>query len=172
MRGLVARLLLILALFAVGGVIGGVLWEWWWTPPTGAAVNGEWFLDSDGAGNEFSGTGLFVIITAVTGLVLGILCAALVRANELWVLGGVVVGALLAGAITAAVGGWLGPPDPRPLAKGERDFTPIPSDLQVVGLSPYLAAPMGALAGVVVIYLSGRRVVSSRPGTRLRQLQS
>ena len=113
MRGLVARLLLILALFAVGGVIGGVLWEWWWTPPTGAAVNGEWFLDSDGAGNEFSGTGLFVIITAVTGLVLSILCAALVRANELWVLGGVVVGALLAGAITAAVGGWLGPPDPR-----------------------------------------------------------
>lgn len=153
------RLAVVLVAFLVAGVVAGIVWEWLWSPPTGVTVEGEWFLDAEGVQDDFSGTGVYVLVALVTGLVLGLASALTARSHELVTLAVVAVGSLAAAWLMALTGRVLGPPDPRPLAEGRDDYTAIPADLRVVGRAPYASLPVGALTALAVCFvgLNGSR---------------
>ena len=149
----IVRLVLVLVTFVVVGAVAGVVWEWVWTPPTGVSVEGEWYLDAEGVQDDFSGTGLYVLVAVVTGAVLGLASALSAPSHELVTLAVVAAGSLAAGWVMAFIGSALGPPDPRPLAERLDDYTAVPADLRVVGTAPYAAFPAGALTALTACFV-------------------
>ncbi len=142
----------VLAIFAIGGAVAGVVWEWVWTAPSGVVYRGEWrLLDPVEATSDFSATGTYVVVASIAGLLLGALCGLVIHRRELLTLASVIAGAALAAWLMLRVGHALGPPDPRPLAASAKEFSPLPSDLRVVGKSPLVALPSGALLGLIVV---------------------
>jgi hypothetical protein len=158
-----ARACAIVAVLAAGGAAAGVVWEGLWDAPTGVVFQGAWYPDPDAV---FSGTALYVAVGVPAGFVLGAL-AALVPLRETVTLAAVLIGSLLAGWLMYAVGHALGPgADPRALAASAPDLTRVPADLVLAGraesAAPYrstavVAFPVGALAGLALVYLSGSR---------------
>ena len=159
----VRQALLIVAIFAVAGVLAGVVWEWLWTAPTGVVVHHQWLQDERGLSGEFSGTGLYVLVAAVAGLLVGGTVAVLLDRSELVTLVAVLGGALLAGWLMSHVGGFLGPADPRSLAATANTGTHLPDHLVVSGKSELRAFPGGALVGLVVVFLGLSRHHATRP---------
>lgn len=151
------RGLIVLALFVVCGALAGVLWEWLWTAPTGIALDGLFVLDEEGVSRDFGSTGSYVLLAVAFGLVLGTVSAFLLDRSELVALAVVLVGSVLAGGIMAIVGQALGPADPEALARTAEDLTPLVSDLRLEGRSPYLAFPLAALTGLMVVFLGLNR---------------
>lgn len=159
------RALPVLLVFAAVGAGAGVLWEVLWDAPTGVVFKDQWFLEPSGPDISFSGTALYVLIALPLGAVLGA-AAALLRGREALTLVSVLVGSLVAGWVMYAVGHALGPPDPRVLAAGKPDYTTVPADLVLAAAgdstAPYrstafVAFPVGALAGLTLVYLTGLR---------------
>lgn len=150
---LLRRAVLVLLAFGLAGLLAGVVWEWWWTPPTGVVVEQQYLLDADGLRSTFSGTALYVLVAVVAGVLLGVAVAVLSEAAEVWTLVLVVVGSALAGWVMHAVGTALDPPDPDRLAATAEDGTRLPEELSVSGWSPYVAFPSGALLGLTVVFV-------------------
>lgn len=160
----VRQLVLVVVAFAVVGALAGVVWEWVWTPPEGVAYQGEWLLDIDGLRSDFSSTGLYVVIGTAAGLLTGALVGVVFPHREVASLVGVVLGSALAAWLMLRVGHALGPPDPRPLAAAADDYVRFPSDLRVVGRSPWVALPSGALSGwLVCLIITFHRAVPASP---------
>jgi len=166
-RRLLLRLVLVLAAFLALGAVAGVVWERLWSPPTGLVVDNAWYLDADGVQEDFSGTGLYVLVALATGALVGLATALTTRGHELATLAVVAAGSVAAAWLMLLTGTALGPPDPRPLADGREDYTEIPSDLRVVGVAPYVALPAGALTTVAVCFIglngSRRRGMDGEP---------
>ena len=142
----------ILVVFAVAGVACGFLWEHIWTAPTGVAYQHKWVLDGGGLPEDFSGTGLYALIAAAAGLVLGLVLTLVFDNDEVASLAAIIVGAVLAAYLMWVVGVALGPPDPHTIARTADDFDPIPADLSVHGKSPWLAFPLGALVSAAAVF--------------------
>jgi hypothetical protein len=166
----IARALAVVLGFAAVGALAGVAWEALWEAPAGVVYQDQWFLDPAGPDVAFAGTALYVVLAVPAGLVLGAL-AGLLRRHEAVTLAAVVVGSLVAGWLMYAVGHALGPPDPRVLAAQEPDYSRVAADLVLAGpedtTAPYrstaaAAFPMGALAGLTLVYLSGLRPARHR----------
>ena len=156
-RRVVRDVVVILVLFVVVGAACGFLWEHVWSPPAGLAYQHKWFLDGDGLTDDFSGTGLYALIGAGAGLLLGLLASLVFDRDELVCLVTIMVGSVLAAYLMWAVGRALGPSDPHTLAKTADDFDPIPADLRVHGKAALLAFPMGAtLSAAAVFFLFPR----------------
>jgi hypothetical protein len=173
------RTAIVLGVFAVVGAIAGVVWEWLWTPPLGIVYRGEWILEPSGPDYEFSGTGWYVVIALVAGLLTAVALGWLLAGAELTTLAAAVVGSVLAGWLMFTVGHGLGPPDPRPLAAAMDDLERLPSDLRVAGedpdpaqaswsltATPFLAFPVGTVVGLTLVWFTtrGRRVRAVEPG--------
>ena len=79
----VGRMVLVLVAFGVGGVLAGLLWHALWTPPSGLYVQEKWHVDATGAPRDVSGTGLYVLVAAAAGIVLGFASALTARGHEL-----------------------------------------------------------------------------------------
>lgn len=158
-RPVLRQAVLALVLLAVVGAVAGLVWEWLWTPPTGIVVDHRWLQDERGLRGDFSGTGTYVAVAAVAGLLAGAAVALLFDRSELVTLAVVVVGSLLAGWLMYRVGLAVGPPDPHPLAAAAKNESHLPGQLIVSGRSPFVAFPSGALVGLVAVFfgLSGRR---------------
>jgi hypothetical protein len=157
-RRVVLDVLVILALFVVVGVACGFLWEHIWSPPAGLAYQHKWVLDGDGLTADFSGTGLYALIGAAAGLVLGLVASLVLDRDEVVSLVTIMVGSVLAAYLMWVVGRALGPPDPHTVARTADDFDPIPADLRVHGKAALLAFPMGAtLSAAAVFFLFPRR---------------
>lgn len=126
------------------------MWEWLWTPPSGIAVQGQWFLDDNGLPEAFTGTALYVLVSLVLGLLAGVAVGALARRREAVVLLAAVIGSVLAAWLMLRVGHAVGPPDPVSVAKEVADHTAVVGDLRVTGTSPYLAWPMAVVVGMLM----------------------
>ena len=143
-----------LALLALVGVLAGVVWEWVWSPTIGIVVDHRWApTDALGLQHQFSGTGWYVAVGVVAGLVAGVLVALVSDEVPLLTLVAVVVGAALGAWLMLRVGSALGPEDPARLATTAADGTRLPDNLDVSGRSPWIAYPAGVLIGFIGIYL-------------------
>lgn len=160
-RGPLLQAAIILAVFAIVGVICGFLWEAWWTPAPGGVVKHVWYpLSFDRAApTNFAGTGWYVSISLVAGLVLGAGAAWRLDRSELVTLAAVVAGGLLAALLMRTVGLHRGPGDPQRIAKTAADGTRLPSQLRLASWWLLAVFPGAALAGLSVVFL----LVSKRP---------
>jgi hypothetical protein len=170
-RSLLTRIGAIVVGFLVAGAAAGVLWERLWEPPVGVTYEDQWFLQPAGPDVSFAGIALFVVIAFALGLVLAVL-SGLWGDHEVVTVGTVLVAAALAGVVMYAVGTSLGPADPQLLAAGKPDFTPLPSDLGLTApdrgrtqwhSTAFVAAPAGAMTGLVGMYLFGSGGFARRP---------
>lgn len=153
-RRLVVQLALVVLVLALAGALAGVVWEWIWSPTIGVVVDHQWTAgDALGLQHQFSGTGWYVVVAAVAGLVAGIAVTLLTDRIPLLTLAGVVVGSVLAAWLMLQVGTALGPPDPATAARSAADGTRLPDHLAVSGRSPFIAFPVGALLGLVLVFI-------------------
>jgi uncharacterized membrane protein YeaQ/YmgE (transglycosylase-associated protein family) len=151
---LALQLGLVVAALAAVGALAGVVWEWIWTPTAGVVVDHRWTAgDALGLQHEFSGTGWYVLVGTVAGLLAGIVVALVADRMPLLTLAAVVVGSVVAAWLMLAVGTALGPPDPAVLAKTAADGTKLPMQLTVSGHSPWIALPSGALIGLLLVFI-------------------
>lgn len=151
-RRAVRQALLIVGIFVAVGAGCGVLWERLWTAPVGIVYEDKWYLIGPDAVHSFDGTGRYILIAAIAGLLLGTVLSLAFDRDEVATLIGIAVGSVLAALLMAWLGNQLGPPDPRELAAGKEDRTELSSDLRVEGRSPYVAFPAGALTGAVIVW--------------------
>lgn len=135
------------------GAVCGVVWEWWWTPPAGVAVDGDFVFTSAGLRDGFSGTGRYVLVASAGGLLLGALAALRGDGREVPVLLALVVASALAGAVAGGVGTALGPPDAEARAAGLDDYEPLVQDLSVQGAAAWLTFPTAAVLAAAVVFL-------------------
>ena len=146
--------ILAVAVLAGAGALAGVVWNWLWTPTLGVVVGHEWNAgDAIGLQHEFSATGSYVLIGAIAGLVAGVVVALLFDRVPLLTLAAVVVGSALGAWLMLVVGAWLGPADPATVAKTAADGTRVPEALDVTGTSPWIAFPVGALIGLIAVFV-------------------
>ena len=142
--------------FAISGALAGVLWERLWDAPSGLVFEDKWYLEPAGPDYAFSGTGWYVVVAVFAGALTALLLGWRWPRHPLVSLGAIVVGSMLAGWVMFMVGHGLGPDDPRLLAVGTADLTPLPSDLLLAGAddqprlfwldsSAFVAFPVGAL---------------------------
>jgi hypothetical protein len=145
--------LLIVAAYAVLGVLAGVVWERVWTPPGQVIQAHQLFYDSDASLRRvYTGTGIYVVVGAVTSALAALVVCVLARGRELLVLALVVVGSALGAALMWRVGTLLGPADPATLAAHTTALTRAPGQLSVAGRSPYLAWPMASLLVLALVF--------------------
>lgn len=143
----------VVAVAAAVGAVAGVVWEWWWTPPPGVALEGAFVYTSGGLADGFSGTGLYVVVAAVAGLLLGVLVAMRSDHREVPALLALAAGSSLAAWLMGVVGSALGPPDADRRARDLADQTAMSGDLAVEGAAAWLALPTAALLGAAVVFL-------------------
>lgn len=160
--GLLRDVVLVLVTFAAGGLVGGLLWRWLWSPLRGTVLDGTWYPDTNAS--EFSATGIYVLVGLGLGLVLGALGALLTDRRELVMLGLVVGGSLVAAGVMLAVGRIGMPADPGRLARTAADGTRLPGTLQVTGWTAVGAWPAGALLGLFAVFVG----LSRNPADRHR----
>ena len=142
----------VLATYALVGVCAGWVWHELWQPAEGVVVQHQWFATGAGLREDFSGTGLYVLIATGAGLALGVLFAILGGARPVVTLVACVIGSALAGWLMLTMGQWLGPADPHGLAKSLDDGATLPSALRVSGLSPLFAFTLGTLGALAFVF--------------------
>jgi hypothetical protein len=153
-RRLAVQLGLAVVGLAAVGALAGAVWQWLWTPTVGVAMDHHWTAgDAIGLQHEFSGTGWYVVVGLVAGLVAGVAVALLVDRVPLLTLAAVVVGSALAAWLMLVVGTALGPADQDVVARTAADGTKIPMQLTVTGHSPWIALPSGALIGLLLVFI-------------------
>ncbi|MCW2765628.1 MAG: hypothetical protein JWO11_1587 [Nocardioides sp.] len=148
----VIQVVVILVVFAVAGALSGWLWHHLWTPPKGVVANHNWYTDEQGLREDFSGTGLYVVIAVLVGLVVGGVASFFCDRAELATLVAVGVGAALAAWLMWKVGVHSSPVDPYEAAKTAKDGTKLSGDLHVSGKAPFAAFPVGALSALAVVF--------------------
>lgn len=164
---------LVVASLPVGAVLG-MLWNWWWSPPLGIVYEGEWFLQPAGPDLSFDGTGLYVLIGAVAGVLLGVVAGHYARDHAWATLVGVTLGAFAAAWVMFLVGQALGPADPQVLAARMDDLETLPARLGVgeetrwapFGSTAVLALPVGALLGLATSLLTYQGRTPEEPDSR------
>ena len=153
-----------LATFVVAGVVCGFLWYALWTPaPKGTVFQHKVFFEPDA---EFRGTGLYMVVASVAGLLLGLLFGWLFETDEVATLAAVAAGGLLAGLVMAWVGHLLGPESAAEVARRTADFERIDGDLHAGPVAAYVAFPGAAVLGnaVVLITFTRRRLTTEPDG--------
>lgn len=157
----------ILVLFAVAGAASGWFWEQRWTPPDGIGYHGKWYPYGTGVEHAFDGTGSFVLIASVVGLVLGLVCAWSFTASELGTVVAVVVGGALAAWVMHRVGLSLAPGGLAERARNATAAVPLKGSLRTYGDSYRVAFPGAAILGPALMFLCfpprRRRVLPADP---------
>jgi hypothetical protein len=151
-RGPVLLGIAIFAVYALVGLGAGWMWHELWQPSEGVVFQKIWYPGGEGLREDFSGTGLYVLVAAGCGLALGGVFAWVGGARPVLTLVLCVAASLLAGWLMLMLGEQLGPPDPHELAKTADDGTRLPSALQVAGLPPLFAFSLGSLAALAAVF--------------------
>lgn len=163
------------ALGVVLGAGGGWLWWAWWGPaPDGkvydTAAGPTWYPDpfDPGITRDFSGTATYVVIAFGLALLLGVVGGWLARDRAVAGLAAAAAASVVAGVLMTFIGLAQSPADPQDRAAEVKIGTELPGHLEVSGWTPYLAWPVGALLGYMVVMLalnsSAASVERPRPG--------
>lgn len=163
--------ILIVVAFTAAGALAGLVWKGLWHAPAGVAFEQQWYLQPESYADEFSGTGTYVLIAGAVGLLTALVVAFVHERDEVTTVVAVLVGSALAAWVMYLVGHRLGPDDPRILAQAAADYASLPADLRVHGGEhaipglegvpgwhgripgpPFLAWPIGAMAGLALVY--------------------
>jgi hypothetical protein len=163
--GTVLEGLVVVAVFAGVGALGGLLWYRLWDEPHGVVSGHEWYTSESGLRADFASTGWYVVIAVLAGLLLGGLAALLCTRSELVTLVAVVGGSVLAAYVMLQVGYHRSPPDPDVLARAAKDGTKLDGALRVDSWPPKAAFTFGALLGLALVYVGtlGRTPTEVRP---------
>lgn len=159
-RRMLVDLGVVLGLFAVAGVLAGVLWPRLVEPVTVVRLEVGTASDEVALAHQISQDGWYAVLAGVGGLVLGVACMAWRRTHEVVTLLGVLAGAGLAALLAARVGGFLGPSDPSDVLADATVGTTASAVLAVHAEGVFLVWPIAAVAGALVVLWSG-------PGERL-----
>ncbi|HEY0950186.1 hypothetical protein [Nocardioides sp.] len=155
------QLVLGVLVFAAVGALAGVVWEWLWTPPMGVVSGHRWLAEDEaGLRGQFSGTGWFVVVATVSGLLAGAAVALFLDRVPLLTLLAVVAGSVLGTWLMLRVGAALGPDDPARLALTAKDGTHLPGALTVSRRTPWISMPAGGLVALTLVFFGlsvGRR---------------
>lgn len=150
---------LCLAVFAVVGALGGLVWRHLWSPVTGVVQQHQWFPNPFDAGeqHDFNGDAWYFIVAFLSGIVLAAVAALVLRGSELSTLFAVAVGSVAAGVLMWRVGMIGNPTDPMQLAKHAADGTKLQSRLYLANAVPLTAYPLGALGTLMSVFLTTGR---------------
>jgi hypothetical protein len=180
-----------LVLAAVLGALGGWLWWLWWAPaPPGevyeTADGPKWFPNpfDPGVTRDFAGTANYVVLGLGLAIVLGVVAAVVARNRAVPGLVAAGLASILAAVVMALVGASQSPPDPHEKADDVAVGTKLPGHLHVTNgeiplpgsvaalvndddgvvklPTPYLAWPLGATLGYLVVMLT----LINRPNDR------
>lgn len=142
---------------AVLGALGGWLWWRWWGPaPSGRIYRTDagpaWYPDpfDPGVARDFSGTAEYVVLALGLGVLLGLVGGWLARRRPLAGLAAVLLGGVVAAALSTVIGQAQSPPDPQEKAKDVAIGTRLPGHL---GLAQAQIGPEGNTVGVTVPWL-------------------
>jgi hypothetical protein len=150
--GAVLEGLVVVAVFAGVGALCGLLWFRLWDVPTGVVSGHKWYTSETGLRADFAGSGWYVVIAVLAGVVLGALAAWRCDRSELVTLAAVLGGSILAGYLMLRVGYHRSAPDPDHLALVAKDGTKLDGALRVDSWPPKGAFPFGALLGLAMVY--------------------
>ena len=152
LRGPVVQIAAVLLGYLVLGVVAGWLWHQLWSPSVGTVFQHQWYASGDALREDFSGTGLYVLVGLGAGAVAGLVSAYAGSSRPLVAVLAAALGSVLAAYLMVTVGEGLGPQDPATLARTAADGTTLPSALRVTGSSPFLALPFGTLVALAVVF--------------------
>ena len=142
----------VLATYVLVGLGAGWVWHELWQPSTGVVIQHDWYAEGPALREDFSGTGIYVLVAAGAGVALGLLFAFVGGSRPVVTLAACLLGSLLAGWLMLQLGQRLGPADPHALAKDLEDGTRLSSALRVSGLTPVFTFSLGTLAALALVF--------------------
>lgn len=129
------------------GLLGGALWNWWWTPPMYDVREGLGSLGEVALGEVFSSDAWFFVIGVGLAFGFAVVHRARTADSGLPDLVLALLGIGIAAAVMSGVGGWLGPDNPTALFRTVEEGARVPAELDLSTWTAYLGWPLGLLAG-------------------------
>jgi hypothetical protein len=152
--GLRGDAVLVIGVFLVLGLAGGVLW-WLLVDPAAYTKTRDGGVMSEAAlRRQFSADGVYAVIAAVAGLVTGLVLTWWRSRDPLLTSLLMVLGAALAAALMALTGHLLGPGDATAALREAKVGAQVPLPLKVDTFTVYLVWPIAVLAGALVVLLN------------------
>jgi hypothetical protein len=140
---------IVLLVFVLAGLLGGIAWHAWWSPAPVGQVFGDFpYFEPDA---EFRSTGMYVALAAPLGVVLGALLTWRLQRDPVVTVVSIVLSSVVAGAVMLLVGRLLGPADAITAARALADGAEVRASLRVQPGAPWCAFPAGALVGVLAV---------------------
>jgi hypothetical protein len=150
---------IVLLAFLLAAVVVGVLWPHLVDPVQVVRDKAGLLTDETALGQRFDTVGWYSLLAGGFGLVLGAALTAWRRTDEVVTLVAVVAGACLAAWLSAKIGTWLGPADPKQVLAAAKIGATAPDRVVLGAEVAYLVWPISALIGAGA-------VLWSRPGRR------
>jgi hypothetical protein len=152
--GALSDVLAVLGSMLVLGLVCGLLWWLVVNPAEFTKMRAGGAMGEVQLGRRFDADGWYVVLGLLGGLAAGVALMWWRSRDALLTTGLLVAGAVLAAAVTAVVGHLLGPSDPQGRLEAARIGARVPTQLAVDAWTAYLAWPIGALAGALLVLWS------------------
>jgi hypothetical protein len=147
----VRDVLVVLASFLVAGVVVGVLWPQLVEPVTVTRTDLGLQTGEVPLAHQFDQDAWYALLGGGVALLLGVALTRWRRAHETATLVAVVLGALLAAAVASLLGTAIGP-EPAEVVLADAEIgDSAPDEVRVTAEAAYLAWPLGAVLGAVVV---------------------
>ncbi|HET6563264.1 MAG TPA: hypothetical protein VFG72_15425 [Marmoricola sp.] len=160
----VRDVLVVLAAFLVAAVAVGLVWPQLVEPVTVTRTEAGLSTGEVALSHQFDQDAWYSLLGGGTALVLGVLLTLWRRTREIATLVVVVLGALLAAWVSSVIGTAVGPEPAEVVLADAEVGTTAPEHVEVTADSAYLAWPLGAVLGsVVVLWAPSRRGEQEQP---------
>jgi hypothetical protein len=156
-RRLLRDVAVVLLSFVAAAIVVGVLWPQLVDPVEVVRDKAGLLTDEVALAERFDNVGWYSLLAGGAGLLLGAVLAALRRTDEVVTVVAIVAGACLAAWLSAQLGTWLGPDDPKQVLAAAKVGASAPDRVVLGADVAYLVWPISALIGAAV-------VLWSRPG--------
>lgn len=153
-RGVLRDCALVLGGMLVLGVLCGVLWWLLVEPASYTKLRDGGVMQEEDLSRQFNADGVYVVIAAVSGLASGLVLTWWRTRDVLLTSGLLVLGTVLAAVAMELTGHLLGPSDPGSALAAAKVGVRVPERLDVDAFTAYLAWPVSALVGALVILLN------------------